>query len=187
MLPRDEEALLTQRQVASMPDILWKSQKNWAYGTRLRPSVSALVSSSSHSTSTQKLVWCIKTALFFFFLQNESTWVMNSSATKAVIFSHTNKTLPVKLLEDPFQTIKLLPTSWTCHSFCFQCGSMELPRYSICPECPSPAFPTWHTKTCPPVASFKATTSVRLCFPPSFYFPLLFFPFMPYFTYSNSP
>lgn len=123
----------------------------------------------------------------FFFLQNESTWVMNSSATKAVIFSHTNKTLPVKLLEDPFQTIKLLPTSWTCHSFCFQCGSMELPRYSICPECPSPAFPTWHTKTCPPVASFKATTSVRLCFPPSFYFPLLFFPFMPYFTYSNSP
>lgn len=65
MLPR-EKAVLTQRQVALMPDILWKSQKNWAYGIRLDPSISAPVASKSQPTSTKEFVWDIKAAMFCF-------------------------------------------------------------------------------------------------------------------------
>lgn len=67
--------------------------------------------------------------------------------------------------------------------FLFLVHLHRMPHYSICPGCSSPPNTPIHA---PPVAIVKVTTSVILCFPPSFYFHLLFFPFMPYFTYSNS-
>lgn len=95
-----------------MLDILWKSQKNWAYGIRIHPSISALIAYNSQPTSAQEIIWDMKVANFF--LQNESTQDTDSRVIRAVIPPRTNTTLSMRFqgpLSD-HRTIHFLDTLW---------------------------------------------------------------------------
>lgn len=185
MLPR-EEAVLTQRQVALMPDILWKSQKTWVMASDdIHPS-----QFWPPPTPDPQALGSWSEMLWPHFLQNESTWVMSSSDSKADSSPHTSKTLPVRFW-NPFQIVE--STSWTRHGFWFPYFCQNC---SICSECPlqpshvNSYIPSRGQFQCnhfsDAFVNFPGRKFFPLSFPWSSCFHLFFSSYMPYFIYPDS-